>query len=479
MDGLLIFPVIFPILMGIAILLAKPNKRALHALVLASLCLNAVVTFVLILFGGDANLVIVRFTDGFTLSLGVDGMSRLFSGMISVLWVFTAIYAFGYMPHEGMETKFYGFFTMTAGVVCGIAFSKNLPTLYVFYEYLTFATLPLVMHQMSSRSRYAGKVYLIYSMGGGALAFGGIVYLLTRGVSLDFVYGGNFTSGNAVIARAVFVVMFFGFGVKAAVFPLCGWLPKASVAPTPVTALLHAVAVVKSGVFAIARITYYIFGTEILADSYAQDVMVLFSSFTIVYGSMMALRMPHLKRRLAYSTVSNLSYIIFGLSVMAREALTGAMLHMMFHAVIKITLFFCAGSILVRTGDEYVYELKGYAKRMPVTMACFAICGLGLIGIPPFAAFYSKYVMATTAIGIGRSVTYVGIGALMLSEFLTALYILKPVINAYFPTGDSIVGEKDGDCGASMTVPIVILSIVSIAMAFGAGAVFKMIDSVI
>ena len=482
MRYMMLVAILFPILAGFSLLIGNlEDTRRIRRAALFCVCVTAACLWSAILFAGDADLTLIRFTDEMTLALKMDGLSRLFAGMVSVLWIFTTVYSFGYMKHEGMEKKFFGFFLMSFGVVAGIACARNLFTLYLFYEYLTFATLPLVMHQMSRKSRYAGRVYLIFSITGGAAVFVAMMLLARCGVSLEFVKGGLRSAGeNANLLRWTFLVALMGFGVKAALFPLHYWLPTASVAPTPVTALLHAVAVVKSGVFAIARCVFYVFGTELLSGSFAQTAMIGIASFTVVFGSAMALRIPHLKRRLAYSTVSNLSYIVLGIALMTDRSLCGAALHMLLHGVIKITLFFCAGAILIRTGSDYVSQLHGYGKRMPVTMACFTLCGLGLIGVPPFGAFTSKYLMATSAVEAGGAMSYAGVGALLISEVLTALYIFQPVLAAYFPQKDLISTEgPQGDCERCVTVPIAILTGLSLAIALYPDALARLIETIL
>ena len=481
---LIAIPVVFPIAMALILLLGgMEDTRKIHKYAMTCVAVNAAFAWAAILLAKDAACTLAVFTEALRLELRLDGLSRVFAGMVSILWIFTTVYAFEYMKHEGMEKKFFSFFLMSFGVVMGIAFAQNLFTLYMFYEYLTFATLPLVMHQMSKRSRYAGKVYLIFSISGGAAVFVAMMFLMRCGVSLDFVKGGmlpEMVGENAVLLRTIFLVFLMGFGVKAAIFPLFYWLPTASVAPTPVTALLHAVAVVKSGVFAIARAALYIFGVELLAGSFAQDVMIILASITIVFGSLMALRTPHLKRRLAYSTVSNLSYIILGIALMTDRAFSGAVLHMVFHGVIKITLFFCVGAILYRTGAEYLDQIHGYGKRMPVIMGCYAVCGLGLIGVPPFAAFTSKYLMATAALEGGNPLGAVGIAALLISEVLTAIYIFQPVLAAYFPRKDKIIaGGRQGDPGRCMTVPIAILTVISVALALYPDWLIRLMNSLL
>ena len=316
-----VLPVFFPILAGICLLPVKfKERKQREQWVLTIVVLNAIFALFAIWSGKADAFTLFHFSDKLSLELRMDGLSKVFGTMVSILWILTTIYGFEYMTHEGHEDRFFAFFTMTFGVVLGIAFSGNFLTMYLFYEFLTLVTLPLVMHAMDNKARHAGKMYILYMMFGAALAFIGFVFVYCYGTSIDFVPGGVLNpilvAGHETTLQLVFIAAFFGFGVKAAVFPLYRWLPKASVAPTPVTALLHAVAVVKSGIFAIIRLTYYSFGTDFLVGTVAQNVMLVAAAITIVFGSTVALRTPHIKRRFAYSTVSNLSYIIFGIALM-------------------------------------------------------------------------------------------------------------------------------------------------------------------
>ena len=358
--------------------------------------------------------------------------------------------------------------------------------MYLFYEFLTLVTLPLVMHAMDDKARHAGKMYILYMMFGAALAFIGFVFVYCYGTSTDFVPGGVLNpilvAGHEKTLQLVFIAAFFGFGVKAAVFPLYRWLPKASVAPTPVTALLHAVAVVKSGIFAIIRLTYYSFGTDFLVGTVAQNVMLVAAAITIVFGSTVALRTPHIKRRFAYSTVSNLSYIIFGIALMTPLGLAAALMHMIYHAVLKITLFFTAGAVLYKTHREYLYEVEGFGRLMPVTFAAMTITGIGLVGIPPFAGFHSKWALATAAVQGGNPVSYLGILALIISALLTALYIFYIVVRAYFPRNKEYpAGYYDHvqDPNWYMKGPLIILTVASLVLAFTPGPLMEALQRVV
>ena len=441
-----LLPVIFPIIAGIGLLPVKfKDRKDREKWVLSIVVLNALFALYAIWGVGGAYVTLFRFSEKLSLGFHIDGLSKVFGTMVSLLWIITTVYAFEYMTHEGKEDKFFAFFIMTFGVVLGIAFSGNFLTMYLFYEYMMF---------------------------GASLAFIGFVFIYCYGNTTDFVTGGvlnpALVAGHEELLRMVFVMAFFGFGVKAAVFPFYRWLPKASVAPTPVTALLHAVAVVKSGIFAIIRLTYYSFGTSFLIGTWAQNVMLIIAAITIVFGSTVALRTPHIKRRFAYSTVSNLSYIIFGVAIMTPAGLAAGLLHMVCHAVIKITLFFTAGAILYKTHREYLYEVEGFAKYMPITFATMAITGVGLVGIPPFAGFNSKWALATAAVESGNAMAYFGIAALIISALLTALYIFYIIVRAYFPRKREYpAGYYDhvSDPNGYMTIPLVLLAVVSVVIA--------------
>ena len=344
-------------------------------------------------------------------------------------------------------------------------------SLYFFYELLTLTTLPLVMHQMDEKARYAGRKYIVYSLSGAAFAFIGIVFLLNFGFNLDFTSGGVLNpaliQGHEGTLLLAFVSAFFGFGVKAAIFPFHGWLPDASVAPTPVSALLHAVAVVKAGAFAVLRLIYFGFGADFLRGTWAQTVVMAATIVTIIYGSARALRTPHLKRRLAFSTVSNLSYILFAFTLMTPTGLLGGLTHMVYHAVIKITMFCCAGAIIHQSGREYVYDLEDFGRAMPLVFGAFTVSSFALIGVPPLGGFAGKWMIAYAAVASGQALAYVGIGALILSTLLTTLYLMTIVVRAYFPIGelDTKTLSQLRDPGRAMTVPLVTLTGLGVVLA--------------
>lgn len=470
MPKLMFLIVIFlPILTGAYFLVKRRTRKQVRETVLLLSSGVTSVLVVLMLLFRPKPLTLLTLNASLSLTFRIDSLSVVFAVILAVLWPIADLYSFEYMSHEHGENRFFGFFTMTEGVVLGIAFAANAFTLYLCYELMTLCTLPLVMHEMDGKARYAAKKYLLFSMGGAAFAFISLMFLSVYG-TLDFTLGGGLNpdliNGVEDTLRIVFVLGFFGYGVKAAVFPFFGWLPAAGVAPTPVSALLHAVAVVNSGVFAVLRLTYYSFGVDILKGTFAQWIMMGVCSFTIVFGSAYAWRLQHFKRRLALSTVSNLSYILLGASVMTTAGLSGALLHMAAHSVFKIMCFFVAGAVLCQTHHkgEYVFQLSGIGRKMPLTFATFIIASLGLIGIPPLAGFFSKWAIAAAAVELGEPLAYVGAFALILSAFLTGLYQLEVIIRAYFP------GEKEDvshnahvkEVGWQMKTAFVLLIVLSV-----------------
>ena len=483
---LTLLPVIFPFI-SCFFILAKPfeNRTKMRYFTITIVVINTILSIFSILNYQHTYINIIQFSDHIKIAFKIDGLSKVFGTMVALLWPATTLYAFEYMSHEKDEQRFFTFFVMSFGVTMGIAFAANMFTMYLFYEFLTLATLPLVIHEMDAKAFHAGKMYIIFMMSGAALAFIGLVIIICYGESTDFYMGGTLNylavRGNENILRLVYVLTFFGFGVKAAVFPLFMWLPTASVAPTPVTALLHAVAVVKTGAFAIIRLTYFSYGTYLLKGTWAQYVVMATALITILIGSTMALKTSHIKRRLAYSTISNLSYILFSVSLMTQEGLSSGLLHMVYHAVIKITLFFCTGAILVQTGRQYVKEIEGIGMKMPIIFGCFTICGFGLVGVPPFAGFHSKWNIAVSAVRAHNPLAYAGIYVLIISALLTALYIFTILIAAYFPKPEAIAERDDSnvkDPGPLMTVTIISLTITSVILGFFPTPLLYMFNSI-
>lgn len=436
---------------GLLPLIPFRSRKQMEVYLETVVILTSLLVYSLLMNPPQTPLAVVHFTNDLTISFRIDGMTMIFAGLVATLWPFATLYAFEYMKHEGHEKYFFIFYTVTYGITLGIAFAEDMLTMYFFYELLTLVTVPLVVHTLTREAILASRKYLYYSLGGAAFAFIGLIFIMTYGNSLDFIYGGVLDpekiGGRTDVLLLVYVFAFFGFGVKAAVCPFNSWLPQAGVAPTPVTALLHAVAVVKSGAFAIIRLTYYSFGTDFLKGTWAQNVVMAVVIFTIVYGCSRAVKETHLKRRLAYSTISNLSYILFGVVIMTPLGLLGALTHLVFHAFMKICSFFCAGAVMYKTGKTYVHELDGLGRKMPVVFGIFTVSALALMGVPGLAGFVSKWNLATAAVMSSSRMAYVGIAALLLSALLTAIYMLSIVIRAFFPNKefdeDSIRDVKD------------------------------------
>ena len=438
---MIILVILIPIIAGALVPMLSFKKRwHMEVFLESAVILNSILVWYLLQHHSDSTFLLAHFTGDLSICFKVDGMGMVFAGLVSALWPFATLYAFEYMTKEEHEKIFFLFYTMTYGITLGIALSANLLTMYFFYELLTLVTVPLVMHTLTREAILASRKYLYYSLGGAAFAFIGLIMIIIYGTTTDFILGGVLDltkiGGRTNVLLFVYVMAFLGFGVKAAVFPFNSWLPQAGVAPTPVTALLHAVAVVKSGAFAIIRLTYYSFGVDFLKGTWAQTTVMLVVMFTIVYGCSRAVKETHLKRRLAYSTISNLSYILFGVTIMTPLGLVGALTHLIFHAVIKICSFFCAGAIIHQTEKQYVHELDGMGYRMPCVFGIFTVSALALMGVPGLAGFISKWNLASAAVESSNPVAYFGIACLLLSALLTAIYMLTIVVRAFFPGKD-------------------------------------------
>ena len=361
-----------PILAGACqSLIVGKGERSGRIYTSAVMLLTSAITWALILTAPEERFALLSFTDVLTLVLRFDRLGRFFAGIIATLWPLTTLYAFEYMKEDPRKTPFFAFFTMAFGVTLGVAMAGNLFTMYCFYELLTLSTAPLVLHPNTKEAVRAARTYFAYSLGGAAFAFAAMIFLISNGETADFVLGGvlhTYPYARPQFTLIFYTLGFFGFGVKAAMLPSCRWLPIASAAPTPVTALLHAVAVVKSGVFAIIRLTWFAYGTRLLIGTWAQTVALCAAIATIFYGASRAVKETHWKRRLAWSTVANLSYIIFGAVLMTPAGLSAGLLHMAFHAEIKILAFFCCGAVLHQTGREYISELDGLGSPAPVRL---------------------------------------------------------------------------------------------------------------
>ncbi|HIA15116.1 MAG TPA: monovalent cation/H+ antiporter subunit D family protein, partial [Nitrospirales bacterium] len=419
-----------------------------------------------VLAGGVIDVTLVTLLPGVSVRLRADALGLLFATTASCLWILATIYSIGYMRslNEHAQTRFYTCFALALSATMGVAFAGNLFTLFLFYEILSLSTYPLVMHKETKESWEGGKMYVIYLVGASKsffLAAMILTYMLTG--TLEFQRGGMFTGVEASsLLLTIIYILFIAGLAKAALMPFHSWLPAAMVAPTPVSALLHAVAVVKVGVFSIVRVILDVFGVDLMQQLYLGIGTAIVASITLLWASTYALAQDNLKIRLAYSTVSQLSYVILGMALLTPAAMAGGMIHVANHAFSKITLFFCAGAIYVAAHKTLVSELSGLAKKMPYTMAAFTIGSLSMIGVPLFAGFVSKWNIALGAI---EAQQLIFVGVLLLSTVLNASYFVPIVYKAYFETAPA-TNENDHiqEAPAAMVVPIMITAAGTIAL---------------
>ncbi len=387
-------------------------------------------------FHGKAYETRIPFLPSFDLVLRADGMTVLFSSLSALLWLLTTIYAIGYLEGSPNRRRFFGYFSFCVTATMGVSLAGNLVTFFLFYEMLTLTTYPLVVHRGTESSMKAGTKYLVYTLGGSALVLLGMVWLYALAGPFDFketgVLGDLFQTHRQDLTIIFFLLM-FGLSVKAALFPFHGWLPAAMVAPAPVSALLHAVAVVKAGAFGMVRIVYDVYGIALCHQHDLLWVFMALASFTILYGSARALAQDDFKRRLAFSTVSQVSYILLGITMFGPMGTVGGLVHLVHQGVMKITMFFCAGNVAETLHLHKISELKGVGRRMPLTMASFTIAAIGMIGIPPLAGFISKWHLGLGAIESGHAWL---LAVLALSSLLNAAYFLPILRTVWFDAPD-------------------------------------------
>lgn len=449
------------------ILRVEEERLGIH-LVTGGVLILSVLLALLAAWTGDKSVTLFYLMKDIPVYFHIDAVGRLFVTIVSIVWVAAGIYAFVYMEHEGEEKRFFGFYLLVYGVLVALDFSGNLVTMYLFYELMTLTSMPMVLHNGSREAIMAALKYLFYSMCGAYLGLFGIFFLSQYCDTLNFTAGGSLNLALAqehqvILLIAVFV-MLLGFGAKAGMFPLHAWLWAAHpVAPSPASAVLSGI-IVKSGVLAIIRVVYYMVGAEFLRGTWVQTVWMTLTLLTVFMGSMLAYREKVLKKRLAYSTVSQISYILFGLAVLSPTAFAGALLHTVFHAFIKTALFLTAGIFLFQCNKTRVEELAGIGRQMPKTLWCYTFVSLGLIGIPPTSGFISKWYLAEGALEAGVGVFgWLGPVVLLISAFLTAGYLLPITMKGFFP-------EKEGkeqavkrqEPSLAMLVPIAVLAALTI-----------------
>jgi len=445
-----------------------PNVREAWTFVAATVKFLIVLSMLpAILHGNEIVYTLVEFLPGAAIKFRVDALGMLFALVSSSLWIITSAYSIGYMRglKEHSQTRYFCFFAFCLSATVGVAFSGNLLTLYLFYEMLSLATYPLVTHHQDEQARRSGHKYLLYIVGtsiGFVLPAMLISYNLAG--TLEFSKHG-FLAGTASKPLLGLLLFMFIFGfAKAAIMPLHGWLPAAMVAPTPVSALLHAVAVVKVGVFSIVRILTGVFGVQLLSSLDFGTVICYVAAFTIIVGSLIALSQDNLKRLLAFSTIAQLSYIVLGVALLSPKGMTGGIVHIAMHAFGKITLFFCAGAIFVATGKKNISEMLGIGRRMPVTMAAFFIGALSITGVPPCGGFISKWYLV---LGTLQAHQVVFLVVLLVSSLLNACYFMPIVYKAFFcPPKEAMFQNTVQEAPLFCVVPLAITALISIILFF-------------
>ncbi len=461
------YAVIVSLVGAILILISsrKPNLREFWTIG------AAIIKFVLVLSlipeflkGNLAQCDILSIASGISLAFRVDGLGLFFATVASGLWIVTSFYSIGYMRglSEKKQTRYFASFAVALSATMGVAFAANLVTFVLFYEILTISTYPLVIHKETPEAISAGRKYLAYTLSAGVILIIAIgwIYILTGNV--EFHVNGILKTANISSTQltTLFILLIIGTGVKAAIIPLHSWLPSAMVAPTPVSALLHAVAVVKAGVFGVLRVVVYVLGFDLLQTSGLWKILAGFSATTIIIASLIAFTQDNLKRRLAYSTIAHLSYIVLGVALLNQTAFLGGILHLAAHATLKITLFFVAGAIYVKTHIENISEMDGIGYQMPITMGAFTIGALGLAGIPPLNGFVSKFMLINGTINSG---SWMFIIIFLISGLLNAGYFFPIIYRAFFIRSGKFCTIKEASL--YMLVPIMVTA--GLSLLFG------------
>lgn len=459
---LILLPIVAPVLAGI-LLAATPigkQEKARNGYTAACLVMEMLL---LLYFAGRTAMEcqVFTLTDQIPVYFHIDMVGAFFSVLMGVIWLISGIYAFEYMKHEGKEGRYFAFYLVAEGVLTGVTYAGNLVTLYMCFECMTLLTMPLVLHSGTRESVSAARKYMFYSIFGASAALGGIIILYIHAPSITFVPGGVFDAAAFGAKEGLYLVtaavMITGFCGKAGLFPLHGWLPTAHPqAPSPASAVMSGI-ITKMGVLATIRVVFFIFGADFLRGTWVQTYWLVLILITIFMGSMMAFKEPLMKRRFAYSTVSQVSYVLLGLASMNAEGITGGFLHIVFHACAKTTLFLMAGAVIYYTGTTKVKDLKGLGRKMPIIWFGYTLASLSLVGVPPFGGFVSKEFLAHGIMGteIGWAAV-AGPVVLLISAVLTAGYLLWITIDGY--EGN----EKAIPLNWKMVTPIMLLGLGSI-----------------
>ncbi|PHQ70449.1 MAG: cation:proton antiporter [Sneathiella sp.] len=480
--------------LGIALAHSVPNIRESITLVTAViLCANVFSILPSILAGIEPSVLLVQILPEIALSLKVEPLGMTFACVASTLWIINSIYSIGYMRgnKEAKQTRFYIFFAIAIAATMGVAFSGNLLTLFVFYEALTLSTYPLVTHKGNEDARKGGRIYLGILIGTSiGLLLPAIIWVWSLTGTVDFVKGGILSGHASAVVTGILLFLFmYGIG-KAALMPIHRWLPAAMVAPTPVSALLHAVAVVKAGVFSVLKVVVYIFGIDFLTETGAAEWLMYVAAYTLVAASVVALTKDNLKARLAYSTISQLAYVVLAASMATSLSITGGALQIVMHAFGKITLFFCAGAIYTAVHKTEISDMRGLGRQMPFTFIAFLIGALSIIGLPPLGGSWSKFYMMIAAAEIDQLWI---MGVLLISSLLNVAYLLPIVARGFFypPLGQTdppvAVGYEKSDFSWKdikeapffCVLPPVLTAFLCIVLFFLADPIVRMIEPIV
>ena len=471
----ILLTILLPMAAGALLPVLRAGERVRTAYVFTSVFATGVFTALSIARGESFTL--VSLADGLDIAFSVDGISVLFASVFAVCWLIVTVYAFTYIKHEGHEDRFFSFFLLSLGAMMALSFSANLVTMYLSFELATLSSMPMVLHSGTKESISAALKYLFYSVAGALAGLFGIIFIYTYTDSGAFAYGGTLTDAGAYLHVAVFLSI-VGFGTKAGMYPMHGWLPTAHpVAPAPASSLLSGL-IAKAGVLAVIRVVFYTVGSDAIRGSWVQIAWMTLAAITVVMGSMMAYREDVLKKRLAYSTVSNISYIMLGLSTLTAAGELGAILHFIAHALAKNALFLCAGAIIYKTGKTRVSELRGTGRSMPVTMGAFTVASLSLIGIPPLLGFTSKWYLASSGIELGGAPAVIVPAVLIISALLTAGYLLPVIISGFFPDADYKTDPRR-EAPASMIFATVVFAALSLLTGIAGGRIANLITTVL
>lgn len=469
--------ILLPIIGGIWLLFRKRQRYFVRLVLLLHVLLTGI-----LLFLPDTSWMVWKLTNQLNIVLKMDGLARVFLVLVSVIWLVVSVYAQDYLEHDENPTRFFAFYLLTLGGLTGLCLAGNFMTLYLFFEAMSLLSVPLVLHTMTREAVAAALKYLIYSITGASMALVGFFIMLHYG-SIEFAAGGTLSAAvvsehrNVLLVGAMFTIV--GFGTKAGIYPMHSWLPTAHpVAPAPASAVLSGV-ITKAGILAVIRVIYYQFGVELIVGSWVQYAWIILSLISVLMGSTLAFKERVLKKRLAYSSVSQLSYILFGLGTLTPTGFVGAVLHVVCHSVIKNGLFLGAGAVIHQTHKTKVRELDGIGKVMPVTMTCFTICALSLVGIPPTGGFVSKWNLIAGSLESGLGlISWLGPVILLVSAVLTAGYLLGISVQAFIIDKDKTGAAAGQEASGRMRNSQMLLAFLAVVLGVFAGPLISYLETI-